>query len=170
MFGASFSFIDRGAVRVSKALADFNNFYLTIGIQGPGGLRKYPDSDINVASVAMYQEFGTRSINSRPFLRRTMFEKRAEIEESIREAVTRAIDTGRTVRELAKSGAEIAELVRRTIMSRDRCLGWDLVGCHLDREGRRGEQSRDRDRDPPLRGTDLVESNGRPPPLALFAE
>jgi hypothetical protein len=46
-----------------------------------------------------------------------MFEKRAEIEESIREAVTRAIDTGRTVRELAKSGAEIAELVRRTIMS-----------------------------------------------------
>jgi hypothetical protein len=117
MFGASFSFIDRGAVRVSKALADFNNFYLTIGIQGPGGLRKYPDSDINVASVAMYQEFGTRSINSRPFLRRTMFEKRAEIEESIREAVTRAIDTGRTVRELAKSGAEIAELVRRTIMS-----------------------------------------------------
>tara|TARA_R110000824_G_scaffold321148_2_gene508020 strand:- start:65 stop:565 length:501 start_codon:yes stop_codon:yes gene_type:complete len=117
MFGASFSFIDRGAVRVSKALADFNNFYLTIGIQGPGGLRKYPDSDINVASVAMYQEFGTRSINSRPFLRRTMFEKRAEIEESIREAVTRAIDTGRTVRELAKSGAEIAELVRRTVMS-----------------------------------------------------
>ena len=117
MFGASFSFIDRGAVRVSKALADFNNFYLTIGIQGPGGLRKYPDSDINVASIAWYQEFGTRSINSRPFLRRTMFEKRAEIEESIREAVTRAIDTGRTVRELAKSGAEIAELVRRTIMS-----------------------------------------------------
>jgi hypothetical protein len=117
MFGASFSFIDRGAVRVSKALADLRNYDLTIGIQGPEGLRKYPNREINVASVAMYQEFGTRSINSRPFLRRTMFEKRSEIREALEEAAMRSIESGRTVRELSKAGAQIAELVRRTIMS-----------------------------------------------------
>jgi hypothetical protein len=46
-----------------------------------------------------------------------MFEKRAEIREALEEAAMRSIESGRTVRELSKAGAQIAELVRKTIMS-----------------------------------------------------
>ncbi len=115
----SISFSDRGAKKLAKTLRELGSYDLMIGVQGRSGAKIYPNrkQEINVASVAYYQEFGTKAINSRSFLRRTMFERRRAIEKSLERAARKAVETGNVLRSLSEAGEEIVEMVRTTILS-----------------------------------------------------
>ena len=65
--------------KIQNELNWIDDHVLTYGLQGSKGLSKYPNSDLNVATVALFQEFGTDTIPSRPFIRRTFKKKQKEI-------------------------------------------------------------------------------------------
>lgn len=115
----SFTFSDRGAKKLAKTFRELGSYDLMIGVQGPSGAKIYPNrkQEINVASVAYYQEFGTKAINSRSFLRRTMFQRRRAIEKTLQRAATKAVDTGKVLDALSEAGEDIVEMVRTTILS-----------------------------------------------------
>ena len=116
--GVSVEFDDRGLKGFAQTIKDLGSMDLYIGVQGESGAAIYPNrnQEINVASVAYWQEFGTRALNSRSFLRRTVFDRRRDIEASLQRAAERAIDTGDALEALGGAGDEIGEMVRATIL------------------------------------------------------
>lgn len=69
---------DLGAKKIGKQLDLLNGMALTIGFQGASGLTKY-STGINVATVALYNEFGTPNMPARGFMRRSVRENLGEI-------------------------------------------------------------------------------------------
>jgi len=98
---------------------------LTIGFQGKDGRQKYP-TGINVATVALYNEFGTDGhgggrganlgIPARSFLRGTLFERRHDIETEMATSLG-AIVNGRTtpIAGLSDVGQKVARMVTEKI-------------------------------------------------------
>jgi hypothetical protein len=76
--GVEFSFKDTGASKISKQLDILNGHVITIGFQGSTALVKYPGGP-NVATVAMFNEFGTENMPERQFMRRTVSANRQKI-------------------------------------------------------------------------------------------
>lgn len=100
---------------------------LTIGFQGPDGVQQY-EGGINVATVALYNEFGTKSIPARSFLRSTMFQQRNKIEKIMARAAKRVLENVDTfspnpavIESLSTAGAEIVALVDTKLV---RSRGW----------------------------------------------
>jgi hypothetical protein len=120
--GVSVTLKTKGLDLLRDKLKEINSLVLTIGFQGPSGAQLYP-TGINMATVAFYNEFGTKHIPARSFLRSTMFQERDKIEKIMGEAVGRMInDRRRTpISVLRVAGAEIVALVTEKIA---RSRGW----------------------------------------------
>ncbi len=118
-------FTDTGLTQVRRFFTSLSGLSLTIGFQGESGGQLYA-TGVNVATVAMYQEFGTKTIPQRAFLRSTMFERRDEVErilgDSIGDALTSTAPTiSPEIDALSNAGRGIIKLVERKINS---SLGW----------------------------------------------
>lgn len=68
---------DKGWNRILKNLNEIDNSYVKIGLLGDSGSYE-GDGSVNIAQVATWNEFGTSTIPSRPFMRQT-FEKNTEV-------------------------------------------------------------------------------------------
>ena len=106
---------------------------LTIGFQGPEAAERYEPKfggkpGANVASVAMYNEFGTPAgprhagIPQRSFLRSSVFENRDKIQKKFAQATKRGIGADATLGgkgdplfELGRVGASIVRMVKTKI-------------------------------------------------------
>ncbi len=117
----------RGLDFLKGNLKALGKHVLTIGFQGPSGAQLYP-TGINMATVAFYNEFGTKHIPARSFLRATMFQERDKIEKIMTiaaRAVVESIDTFTPIRTIVLAytvaGHEIVALVNSKI---DRSYGW----------------------------------------------
>lgn len=75
-----FIYKDMGAAKIGERLDELNNLSLTIGFQGATAMTMYPDGRINVATVALFNEFGTQNMPARGFMRRAIAENLAEIQ------------------------------------------------------------------------------------------
>jgi hypothetical protein len=110
------TFRDFGLALVRQRLRELGELAITVGFQGPEGAQLYP-TGVNVATVATFQEFGTRKIPQRAFLRSTFFERRDDVERIMAGAVESTI-TERTVppvQALSDAGRAIVRLVERKI-------------------------------------------------------
>jgi len=101
---------------------------LVVGFQGPEAAERYKDTGANVASVAMYNEFGTPAssrhagIPQRSFLRSSVFENRDKITDKFAKATKRGIGADATTGgkgdplfELGRVGASIVRMVKTKI-------------------------------------------------------
>ena len=106
---------------------------LTIGFQGPEAAERYKRTGANLASVAMYQEYGVPStswpppwkhagIPQRSFLRSSIFENRDKIQKKFAQATKRGIGAdariggkGDPLFELGRVGASIVRMVKNKI-------------------------------------------------------
>ena len=107
---------------------------LTIGVQGSEGQQKYKRTGANLASVAMYNEFGVPSssfpprwshpgIPARSFLRSSMFENRDKIQKTLGRALGKTLGAGGfdlggkgdPITELGLAGAVLVGMVRDKI-------------------------------------------------------
>jgi hypothetical protein len=118
-------FRDLGLSRVRDILRRLSGLSLTIGFQGESGRQLYP-TGVNVSTVAMFQEFGTKTIPQRAFLRATMFERRDQVEQIMADAIGSAItNTSPTlspaIGALSNAGRGIVRLVERKINT---STGW----------------------------------------------
>lgn len=110
-----FVYKDMGAKKISEQLDYLGELFLTIGFQGATALAIYPDrtTPINVATVALYNEFGTQNAPARPFMRRTITDNMREIQA-----------------EAAKNFAKVAALKLSAIDAMDeigRFVAWKMV-------------------------------------------
>lgn len=62
---------DKGLQRLSETLEELKKLKVTVGVQGSDTLERYPDGT-TVAAVAQYNEFGTKDIPARGFMRRAV--------------------------------------------------------------------------------------------------
>lgn len=102
-----------------KRLANLRGLSLTIGFQGKGAMVLYPDGT-NVASVAAFNEFGTKHTPRRSFLNSAMFENRVAIGGLVAISVGKYLngkDGSRSaaVNALATAAGKIAGFVRDKI-------------------------------------------------------
>lgn len=123
--GVQIEFKDTGLTRVRDIFRRLSGLSLTIGFQGEKGGQLYP-TGINMATVALYQEFGTKTIPQRAFLRSTMFERRDAIAKILADAIGEALTQASTslspaIGALSRAGAKIVKLVERKI---DTSTGW----------------------------------------------
>lgn len=102
---------------------------LTVGVQGQDGLDTYKGTGANVASVAMYNEFGTPAgprhagIPARSFLRSSVFENRDKIQNKFAKSMAQVFGAdgftvggrGDPITELGNVGAVIVGMVRDKI-------------------------------------------------------
>jgi hypothetical protein len=68
--------IDKGYKRIKRSLDKLKGSYVTIGVHENAGT--YPEGKPTVGEVAFWNEYGTRNIPARPFLRFTMTQKYRE--------------------------------------------------------------------------------------------
>lgn len=119
---------------------------LTIGFQGESGGRSHPDANVNVATVALYNEFGTIESPQRSFLRSTMFERRAEIAAAFAKELRPVVMGKRkAVDGLSAVGAIVAKFVRQKI---DQAGSW-AVPNEIATIKKKGHSQ-------PLRGGDIL--------------
>lgn len=67
-----FTYKDTGAKRIGEELSKLGKLALTIGFQGQPALELYDGGKVNVATVALFNEFGTQNMPARGFMRRTV--------------------------------------------------------------------------------------------------
>lgn len=117
---AEVKFVDHGLVDLWRRLGELGELELTIGFQGDSGAAIHPLAKVPVATVALYNEFGTIDAPARNFLRATMFERREEIVALYaREAGRVAMGKAQPVEALSRVGEAIAEMVREKIAAAD---------------------------------------------------
>lgn len=102
-----------------RRLMTMNGLSLTIGFQGKGAMVLYPDGT-NVASVAAFNEFGTKDTPRRSFLNSAMFENRDAIGSILAFAVGKYLNgkdgsRSRAIFALAAAAKKIADFVRNKI-------------------------------------------------------
>lgn len=116
-----FKYKDKGAEKISKQLNLLGNMALTIGFQGQSGLAKY-STGINVATVALMQEFGTDENPARPFMKSAIEIGRNEIKEAFVEQFGKVAEGKETA---IDAMSDIGKLVARLIVDRiDAANSW----------------------------------------------
>ncbi len=115
------TFNDEGLQKLKRDLRELNKLQLTIGFQDRFGARRY-ESGINVSTVALFSEFGTKLAPQRAFLRSTFFENRDKVQKAMAQAVGRVVRGEEDpVPSLSQAGRELVALVVRKI---DTSRGW----------------------------------------------
>jgi hypothetical protein len=97
-------------------IAAVGKLALTLGFQGDKAAQLYPEG-VNVATVALYNEFGTVNAPARGFLRAAMFEFRDKIERLFAVALARMVNTPSMspMKALESVGRSIVQLIERKI-------------------------------------------------------
>lgn len=106
---------DLGVDFIARKMRALGQLRLTVGVQGKRGLRIYP-SGANAASVALYNEYGTKDIPARSFIRGALFAFKSEIEAFIANEMERYI-AGRSA-DAASSLARIGKFVAGKVKHR----------------------------------------------------
>jgi len=107
-----------GLDEVSKNLDRLQALSLTIGFQGTDGARQHPEAKVSLATVAMFNEFGTINSPNRSFLRSTMREEGDRIARIYAEEMRAVFMQGKDpVAVLSTIGARVVGLVRDKIES-----------------------------------------------------
>lgn len=114
------------AKRMAEYFALLTLHQLCVGVPGSKGGATHPGSNITVATVGLFLEYGTIDAPARSFLRSTVFERSAEIADlyareiaaGLREAIAGHVDA---VGPLSRIGAGVAQMVRDKV---DSAAGW----------------------------------------------
>lgn len=109
--GATLVRKDTGLAAVFKSLKELPHYQVTVGIQGTDLAAHYPDGT-PVVVVALANEFGTKRIPARGFMRRAA--QAAEEGAAVQAAqvtVENIIDGGDPVKEFAEVGRDLLDLV-----------------------------------------------------------
>ena len=80
------------------------------------GAKKYPNSDVYVMAVAFWNEYGTKHIPERPFLRKTLKSKRQDYRRMIYDAAKKGIRGGSLKKYLNRIGGQAVGDIQRTII------------------------------------------------------
>ena len=108
---------DLGAKKMSKQLDLLNNMALTIGFQGASGLTKY-ETGINVATVALFNEFGTQNMPARGFMRRSIAQNLGEIKAEFVTQIAKVVLLEQTaIQAMVKMGRFLAGLMKASLDS-----------------------------------------------------
>lgn len=98
----------KGLESLQDTLEELRARVLTVGFQGRSGADRYPTKSgkpgPNVASVALFNEFGTKNIPARPFLRSSFVGSRGELEKVAEDALRPILRRSR--RATAVAGSE----------------------------------------------------------------
>jgi hypothetical protein len=99
-----------------------DRWVLFIGVQGRQAAFMYKRTKVNVATVGLYNEFGTRStpthagMPARSFIRGALFENRDQIREHIAKEMERVVKGRKTALEaVAAIGRFVVKLVKKRI-------------------------------------------------------
>lgn len=93
---------------------------LVVGSVGDRALKKY-ESGANVATVALYMEFGTEFSPSRPFIRKTLSDHARDIA-SLFESGSKDVVDGKSPEDaMASVGASVAKLMLQVM---DKAISW----------------------------------------------
>ncbi len=117
-------FKDTGFELIKRKLKELKQLSLTLGFQGPKAAQLYEETEINVATVATFQELGTGAgVPARSFLRSAMFEYRDKIVRLYALAVQRMIREPKLTAQktLERIGASVVKLIERKI---ETARGW----------------------------------------------
>ena len=88
---------------------------VTIGLQGQSGLES-PDGQATIVDIGTFMEFGTVSVDKRPFLRQTFEQNAAIISSFVDQQLGDVMEGKRTGKEaLSRIGIFVANLVQQTI-------------------------------------------------------
>lgn len=137
---ARVTYTDRGLKWLQGNIKALNSHVLTIGYQGPSGAQLYP-TGVNLATVALFNEFGTITIPSRPALRSAMWVHQDRISRILERATSEVIlsldafaPARAFVTAFGRAGTEIAALVRIHIQN---SLSWarDNAPSTVDKKG-----------------------------------
>lgn len=109
---------DKGLKTLALNIRFLDNLYLTFGVHSSQGKLKY-ETGINVATVALYNEFGTDGndehpgIPSRSYLRGTLTQHKSKITSAIADAVKEVVVNNKEPKKaLGKVGRLVTRLVR----------------------------------------------------------
>jgi len=112
----TFSVKDTGIGRIDKQLDVLNGHVLTIGFQGSSALVMHGGSGANVATVAMFNEFGTENSPERPFMRRTVSANRSKMKLESAELFAQVLNLKiSAIDALDRLGRAVAEMMAEQI-------------------------------------------------------
>jgi len=106
--------VDKGYQNLLDAFAELGASAILVGIRQDKG-SEVTDSGATLAEIATFNEFGTRHIPARSFLRSTVDENATEYSKLILEATDRAVDGANPERELGIIGLNIVKDVQLKI-------------------------------------------------------
>lgn len=114
----SITYKDLGAKKIFEQLADLGTYDLTIGFQGVEGREFHPEAKVSLATVALFNEYGTINMPARSFLRSTMKEK-ADVIVRLFAENTAQVATGEAtaIEALRRTGNGIVALVKEKILT-----------------------------------------------------
>lgn len=99
-----------------QELAKARNSYVTIGVHEDAG--EYPDADVSVVEVALWNEFGTRYSPERAWMRTTMDENEGQLNRWREELIGKMMGEGWSVEKaLDAMGFRIMTLLQNKIKS-----------------------------------------------------
>ncbi len=110
-----FKEVDKGFETLKKGLINLRGLRLVVGYQGAKAQIIHEGSNINIATLAALQEFGTATSPERPFLRGALLAHQDELVKLYREAVTAVLDGADPVDELAEIGKQAVGWIRERI-------------------------------------------------------
>lgn len=119
-----FIYKDMGAAKIGERLDELNNLSLTIGFQGATALVLYDkgSNPPNVATVALFNEFGTQNMPARPFMRQTITANLQEIQVAFAVAFKEVIELrSAPIEAMNAVGRIVAEMMVDAI---DRASTW----------------------------------------------
>lgn len=103
------------AVRIK--MLGLRSLSLTVGVQGAKGMKIHTPGGPNIATIALFNEFGTQDIPARSFLRGALFAFKSQIEAFIAKTLEQYIarPTMDALTALSRIGAFIASKVKHRI-------------------------------------------------------
>lgn len=120
--GVKVKWTDKGLSKLTETLEELGNLRVTVGFQGEEGRRRYPDGGPTVAAVAKFNEFGTRTIPARGFMRRAVKRSGHETASAAAEGLGGVVSRGEDpVDGLGPVGAALAEGISQAL---ETTTGW----------------------------------------------
>ena len=111
-----YTYRDKGLDRIGRDLKELGELSVVVGIVGAKAIMQHPESDVSVATVAMFNEFGTATSPERSFIRSALREGQAEIARKYQQQMTLVVMGKRSpLRALEECGRLGARLVKQKL-------------------------------------------------------
>lgn len=119
--GIKVSFSDDGLKNLTKTLKKLSKLRTTVGIQGQDARERY-ENGVRVAQVAAYNEFGTKDIPARAFMRRSVKLAGDSMAKAAADGLSPVINQGKNpVDGMAPVGEALAEEIKKSLLT---SAGW----------------------------------------------